>query len=173
MGEDTALATVTAVKKQIKSEMAKLVDTQIKPLRDARKTQIEDAQNDRVTTFKDQLAELVPNFAEIDESDEWRAWLAEENDDGIERQKILDKHIGVFNADRTASMFKAFLKTQGRPVPPITPNGSGAAPASVPAKQTHLAAPTSAEIKEFYKRSALSKVSPQEVKVFEERMKLL
>lgn len=172
IGEPAALAMATTIKQQIRNEVSKAIKTQVEPLRTAKETEVADRQQERMQAFTDRLAELVPNYVEIDESDEWKAWLMEENEDGIERQEVLNKHIKVLNADRVAGMFRAFLTPKTRPTPPITPNGTGATPAAAVARQNPLTRPTPAEIKEFYKRAKLNKVTPQERARFDERMAL-
>lgn len=170
MGEDTARATYHAIKKQVRTQVADA----LQPTRAAAEANENALKQDRVDGFKDKLVELVPDYADVDMSDEWKEWLAEEDaGSGIKRQLILDKHVATLNAARVAKMFQEFKKTQDRPTPPITPNGTGAtSPGPLP-KGVHLTPPTGAEIKDFYKRHALSKVSPQEVAQFEERMALL
>lgn len=172
IGEPAALAMATTIKQQIRNEVTKAIKTQVEPLRTAKETEVADRQRDRTQAFTDRLAELVPHYAEIDESDEWKAWLMEENADGIERQEVLNKHIAVLNADRVAGMFKTYLASKARPAPPITPNGTGATPTAVIAKQTPMSRPTPAEIKDFYKRAKLNKVTAQERARFDERMAL-
>lgn len=173
IGEPAALAMATTIKQQIRNEVSKAIKTQVEPLRTAKETEVADRQQERMQAFTDRLAELVPNYVEIDESDEWKAWLMEENEDGIERQDILNKHLKVLNADRVAGMFRAYLAPKTRPTPPITPNGTGATPAAAVAKTSQLTRPSPAEIKDFFKRAKLNKVTPQERARFDERMALL
>lgn len=173
MGEPAALAMATTIKKHVRSEITKAVKTQVEPLRAAKENEAADQQRDRMNAFTDRLAELVPNYVEIDSTDEWKAWLMEENDDGIERQEVLNKHIKVLNADRVAGMFKAYLAPKTRPSPPITPSGTGAIPSAAIAKQSPTSRPTPAEVKDFFKRASLNKVTAQERARFEERMALL
>jgi hypothetical protein len=168
MGEPAAWATYRAIKKQVQTQVTEA----LKPITAKAKATEEDEQKGRATAFRDKLAELVPDYTEIDESEEWGEWLAEETDDGITRQVVLNKHCTALNAQRVAKMFQDFKKTQERPTPPVQPHGKAATPPGAPPKDTHLTPPTSAEIKEFYKRAKLSKVSPQEVATFEKRMAL-
>lgn len=169
MGEEAARATYRAIKKQVQTQVA----AALKPLTARAEAAKADEQTDRAAAFKDKLSELVPDYVEIDASEEWGEWLAEENDDGIKRQKVLDQHCAALNATRVAKMFQDFKKTQERPVPPVQPHGKATTPPGTPPKDPGLTAPTPVEIKEFYKRSALRKVSPQEVATFEKRMALL
>jgi len=171
MGEETARAMVVTIQKQVRTQ----VDAALKPQRDSAAQAEADRAKDRDTAFTDRLAELVPDYVEIDASDEWKAWLATETADGVERQAVLDRHVTARNADRVAKMFQDFKASQTRPTPPITPNGTAAtptttAPAGLPAASS---APSPKEITEFYKRAALGKVKPEERARFEERMELL
>lgn len=172
IGESAALAMATTIKQNVRNEVTKAIKTQVEPLRAAKETEVADRQRDRTQAFTDRLAELVPDYVEIDESDEWKAWLMEENGDGLERQEVLNKHIAVLNADRVAGMFKTYLAAKTRPTPPITPSGTGATPAAAIARQTPMSRPTPSEIKEFYKRAKLNKVTEQERTRFEQRMAL-
>lgn len=167
MGEETARATYRAIKTQVKAQ----VTAMLKPVTAQREAAEADQLKDRRDAFFDKLIELVPDYAEIDKQDEWKEWLAEETADGIKRQEVLDKHVTAFNATRVAKMFTDFLKSQERPTPPITPNGTAATPSTViPKGGAALTFPTRAEINEHYKRAKLGKLSPQEVARFEERM---
>src|ERR1044071_9827121 len=132
MGEDVARAHVNAIERHVKEEVGKVIEAELKPLRHAQATTAEDEANDRKAAFLDKLAELVPDYAEIDVPGPFHEWLASLNDAGVKRQEILDRHCGVFNAQGVAKVFKDFKKTQERPTPPIAPNGSGATPSAVP-----------------------------------------
>lgn len=170
MGEPAARATYNAIKKQVKDQ----VGAALKPITTRAEAAKADEATDRKNAFLDKLIELVPTYEEIDSSDEWKGWLAEDDEGtGIRRQAILDKHVVAFNATRVAKMFKEYLQTQERPTPPITPNGTAATPSTTLPKATTVTAPTSVEIKDFYKRAALGKVKPKEQAEFEARMALL
>lgn len=116
----------------------------------------------------------MPDYLEIDQSDGWRAWLAQEDPaTGLVRQDILTQHHTAHNAAKVASMFKKYLK-ESKPKPPeptITPHGSatnagGPQTSQAPAQ----GAPSRAEIKDYYKRASLGKVSDAERTSFEARL---
>jgi hypothetical protein len=132
--------------------------------------------------FQDKLTELYPNWPVADKDPSWLAWLAEDDENGAQRQSILTIHITNGNASGAARMFKAWEKTKtpvaAPPTPPVTPSGSGAAPGSdtpqAPAAPDGKAftPPTGAEVKDYYKRSALGKVKDLERVAFEARLAL-
>jgi hypothetical protein len=170
MGETAARATYNAIKKQVKDQ----VSAALKPMTTQAEAAKADEAADRKNAFLDKLIELVPSYEEIDSSDEWKEWLAEDDEGtGIKRQAILDKHVVAFNATRVAKMFKEYLQTQDRPTPPVAPHGTAATPSTTLPKATTLIAPSRDEIKDFYKRAALGKVKPKEAAEFEARMALL
>lgn len=173
MGEDVARAHMSAIERHVKDEVGKVIEAELKPLRHAQARTAEDEANDRKAVFLDKLGELVPDYAEIDVPGPFHDWLATENDDGVKRQEILDRHVGALNAQAVAKIFASFKRTQERPTPPIAPNGSGATPTAVLPKQHATSPPSRDEIKAFYKAKTFGKVTPEQIARFEERMKLL
>ena len=176
LGEDEATAIAKAALSTAQKTVKDAIEAEIKPLKDAAKNaQVQEAK-DRATAFQDKLTEQVPNWQAIDAGDDWKAWLAEEDEStGVERQGLLDAHVSKANAVKVAAMFRAFLKTKELPVPPVTPNGTGASPGGEPPVQPNpqgLGKPTPAEVKDFYKRAALGKVKDQERIAFEARLRL-
>ena len=71
-------------------------------------------------------------------------------------------------------MFTAYLQGQGAPVtPPVSPANRAGPPAAPPVQQAPaLGYPSQAEIREFYKRASLGKVSDKERAEFEARLQL-
>lgn len=173
LGEEQCLANVEIIKRQVKTHLDAALTKEVKPLKDAQENAQKAVAVARQTAFVDALAELVPDFGEIDESPEWLAWLADRNDDGIVRQKILDEHLASADAVRVANMLKTFLKTQQRPTPPVSPNGTGAAPTQMPTQGDVLSAPTAAEMKAHYKERSLGKLKQEDMDRFDRRLKLL
>lgn len=180
LGEDESRTIVNAVLVGARKEVAKLVDAEIKPLRDAQTTTTKRSHEDAKREFLAKLEELVPNFAEIDVSPGWEAWLAEEDSTGLVRQEAVNAHIAKANAVGLAKMFKAYeASIPEPPAPPVAPNGS--ASSGAPAPQQPAAAgfrPTPKEIQDFYKRKstirkgAAGYVTDQEALAFEKRLKL-
>lgn len=154
-----------------------MIDAAVKPLREEREREREDAATAVKRKFTDRLIELKPDYMTIDQDPRWIAWLAEVDENDVQRQALLDIHVRSGNADAVAKMFKAWERQAARPVPPVTPNGTGAshttdaAPASAAAVEA-LTPPTAAEKKSFFTRSALGKVKDDERVAFEARLKL-
>jgi len=175
LGEDEATAIAKAALGTAQKAVKEAIDAEIKPLKEATKAAAEQTALERKTAFQDKLTEVSPNWAAIDQEQGWLAWLAEENEQGVERQTLLDAHVKKGDATRVGAMFNAYLKSKELPVPPVTPNGSGAGPGGEPPPKPNpegLTKPTAAETKDFYKRAALRKVTDQERAAFEARLKL-
>lgn len=69
-------------------------------------------------TYRMNLTQLVPNWAEINESHEWLVWLGEVDPVfGTQRQAALDKAFEALDVRATAAIFQAFLRTQTPPEP--------------------------------------------------------
>lgn len=160
----------------------KLIDDAVRPLKEQREREQADAVAAKKQAFIDKLIELVPNYQEIDVDPRWNdettGWLAQDDENGVQRQQLLNIHIANGNAPKVAKMFKDFIAsiTPQAPTPPVTPSGTGAAPGgdgAVPAAVVAgLTAPTDAEVKDFYKRAAIGKVKDDERATFEARLKL-
>jgi hypothetical protein len=172
-GEEQCEAMAQTAMKAAETTAAKLIDAAVQPLKQKAERESANREADSKQRFIDQLLELKPDYQTIDVDPRWLAWLAEEDESGVRRQKILDIHVLDGNAQACAKMFKTWEKTTVRPTPPITPNGSGAPPAD-PAAPTPVegAAPTAAEVKAFYTKSALGKVKDDERVKFEARLRL-
>lgn len=173
LGEDECRARVVMIEKAVKNQLTALVEKEIKPLREQRENQQVNDLQSRRDVFLDKLAELFPAYTEIDTAESgFHAWLAQENDDGIPRQQVLDRHVSAFNAVMVAKVFQDFVKTKAKPAqPPVAPHGSGASgPAAAPSQRAQ-APLTKADIADFYKRSALGKVSESERVEFEARLR--
>jgi hypothetical protein len=169
IGEDEAKAIAQAAMRAATATAKQAIEAEIKPLRDARVEDAKQAAEERKVRFLDALAELVPDYAEIDQRDDWKAWLAA--DDGA-NQALLDLYISKANPVKVAGLFQGFQKTLEPPAPPVAPRGTGAAAGNTPPAQPGLTPPTPAEIRDFYKRSTLKRVSDQERAQFEARLKL-
>lgn len=182
LGADEAQTIVDAVLIGARKEVAKLVDAEIKPLREAQATTQATTHEDLKRQFLAKLEELVPDFAEVDATDEWKLWLqAEDEVTGVPRQDAMNKHISLANAGGVAKLFKAFKASLPKPpAPPVAPNGSGAGSSGIPqaSASAGLTVPTAAEIKDFYKRKSTVRkgqpgyVTDQEALTFEKRLKL-
>lgn len=89
------------------------------------------------------LANLIPEWEQINARPRWLEWLAEVDPVyGVPRQQALDNALAHFDPQRAAAIFRQFIALNPAPVPasPETlrsPNGGGAAPAPqvAPAKK--------------------------------------
>lgn len=89
------------------------------------------------------LRQLVPDYETINESQEWRSWLAQADPVyRMPRQAALDRASGQYDAEGVAAIFKAFKDS--RPAAPsaalaaqVSPgtSGGGYAPPQEPARQ--------------------------------------
>jgi hypothetical protein len=175
LGEEEATAIANANLVTVRKAISDAINAEIKPLRESAQNSREQDIKARKDRFTDKLAELVPTYEAIDAGDDWKAWLAQDDEStGMERQSILDAHIGKLDAIKVGSMFKAFLKSKAPSPPPVSANGSGASDGGGPAPSNAagLLAPTAAEIKDYYKRASLRKVTDKERVDFEARLKL-
>lgn len=150
------------------------LEAQVQPLVDARKQDQATAARVSKQGFEDALTEAYPTWRDVDTNPAWHAWLAQSDEStGLVRQDILNKHGQRLDAARIASMFRQYEETTRPPAPPMAPhgtagNGGGNAP---PPPAAAAGFPSPAEIKDFYKRSAINKVTDSERAAFEARMK--
>lgn len=170
--EAMAAAAITAARQQAQA----LIDAEVKPIRDRAKQSAEQADADAEAAFWAKLAEIEPEYEDIDARQEWLTWLAQPDDHtGMVRQDILDRHRQARNAAGVAKVFQAFKAGQKqRPTPPVAvPRGAAPSEAPpAPAAATAKGYPTRDEIREFYKRSATGKATQAERDEFEARLRL-
>lgn len=183
LGPDEARTIVNTVLKGAQKEVAKLVEAEIAPLK-AQKAQTEQrTQEDLKREFLEKITALVPDFEEVDNSDEWHEWLAEEDPGtGLQRQAALTHHLQRLDAPKVAKMFDAFKAGKPKPpAPPVAPSGSGAnAGGNPPAAASGASGfrPSPVEITAFYKRKSTIRkgqpgyVTDEEAREFEKRLKL-
>jgi len=175
-GEEQCEAMAKAATKSAHAAAQQVVEREITPIREQQEREKAQTVEERKRAFTDKLEEQIPNYAEIDVSEDWLSWLAQEDDaTGLVRQNILDSHIRVLDAGKVARVFKEFLKSKTpKSQPPIVGKGNGAGPSgeAPPVAPTALKPPTDAETREFYKRAALGRVKDAERVDFEARMKL-
>jgi hypothetical protein len=178
LGEDEAKAVARAAMSAAQRVAKEAIDAEIQPLKDAAKANKEQESKDRQAAFVDELTALVPTWREVNADAGFLEWLGA-NDE--EKQGRLDKFAGQLNAIKVAGLFKEFLKTKERPVPPVAPNGTGATGGADAQPQQPAGAggpPTKAEIDDFYKRSATRRrgqpgyVTDEERTKFEARLRL-
>jgi len=184
-GEDQCRETVRIALAAAQAEVQRVVDTQVKPLAEARAQDRADEVKRRDQQLRDQVTELVPDWEHIEATDPgWFAFLTEDHPaTGGPRQELLTHHVTRRNAKGIAQLFNEYRQSlvppaapipPAPPAPPVTPHGSGAVD-SVPPVTIPVAAggvPSNAEVRAFYKRAALGQVSDQERVNFEARAKL-
>lgn len=171
-GEDQCEASLVAAEKR----MRELLQEGLRPIVETHQRQQLDAAEQRKQAFTERLRALVPDFEEIDNDPDWLdVWLVEVDEtSGLPRGEILTSLVQKGDVQRTAKMFQAFKASRARPAPPappVVPNGTGAnGGGEPPPRGPALSAPTGAEVRDFYKRAALGKVTDQERTVFEARL---
>lgn len=175
-GENQCKAMAETAVKAARTQAQALIDAEIAPLKTARADDAKRASRERVDAFRARLAELVPDYVEIDQEDAWKSpetgWLADiDPATGLVRQDIMDRHIEALNAAGVAKMFKAYKAERAVPAPPVPPSGGarpgGAPPAPVPRAAGY---PSKDEIRVHYRRRALKQVTDAEHAVFEARL---
>ena len=172
-GDEQCRVMAQTALKAAQTEAQKAIDAAVRPLKQQRETDATTDSEKRKQAFVDKLTELVPDWQVTDKDQRWLDWLEEEDEHGAVRQDILNVHMASGNAAGAAKMFKTFAKTIAVPTPPVAPSGSGAgAGEGTPPAAQSLTAPSDAEVKDFFKRSALGKVKDAERVEFEARMKL-
>jgi hypothetical protein len=174
-GEEQCRVMATAAQAAAKKEAQELIETQVKPLVDARKADQTAAAEATTQRFWDLLTEQYPQCREVDVTPGWHAWLAETDDaSGVTRQSIAVALAQRQDVVRLAKMFRQYEESTRAPVPPAAPHGTagnGGGNAPPPAQVAQGGYPSQGEIKEFYKRSALGKVKDEERIAFEARLK--
>lgn len=171
-GEEQCKAMAYAATKAARDQAQAMIDAEVKPIQERSKADAQRVDDAKESAFWEQLAEIVPDFEQIDTSADWLEWLAEPDDaTGLVRQDILDRHRSARNARGVAKVFDGFKASRAKPAPLVAPPrsvGAGAPPApAAPAKGY----PTRDEIRDFYRRSAMRKVGEKERVEFEERLR--
>lgn len=179
--EQCRVMAATALKAARQTAQAS-IDAAVRPLQDRQERQHADSAAAARQGFEDALTEQLPNWREIDLDARWRAWLAEEDENEVVRQTVLGVYMQKGNAVGAARMMKKWMAlvapapAAAPPQPPITPSGSGANPeggnAPPPSPAAQAGAPDDKEVKDYFKRSALGKVKPDERTAFEARLAL-
>ncbi len=169
--ETLASVAVKAAREQTQTAIA----VAMQPIHEERERDASKSKRDKQQAFVAALAELVPDFEEVDASDGWKLWLSQEDEaTGYVRQQMLDSHVRDGRADRVARLFTAYKATLAAPLePPVAPRGRAGPPAAPqPAAVPALGYPSKVEIREHYKRAAIGKVSDKERSEFEARLQL-
>jgi hypothetical protein len=176
LGEDQARIQARAIIKQAKRIAKETVDREVEPLR--KKAKDEQAESARTANqkFLEGLTERAPNWQAVNADPRWLAYLEQkEPHTGLFRQTVLDYAQAEGDFVRVAGMIKEFEATLNpapvRDEPPVVPQGHAAVPgAPPPPPQSGRGHPSKQEIRDYYKRRAIGKISEAEVKEFEARM---
>jgi hypothetical protein len=135
--------------------------------------------------FTTALVTLCPDALDIDKTPEWGVWLQTVDEaSGVTYFQQLKAHEGRYDAASVARLFNRYKADAGlgtapnpappaaapAPKPPVAPrSGGGHGSGELPQAQV-LSAPSKAEIRDFYKRASLNKVTPAEREAFEARL---
>jgi hypothetical protein len=174
-GEEQCKTLASVAIRVAREQTQAAIAAELQPLREQREQDTKQRQRTEQEQFLDALAERVPDYAAIDESQGWQDWLAQDDDHtGVQRQVILTQHVNAKRADRLAVMFNAYKATQeAPPAPPVAASGkAGIPPGPVPPPAAARGYPSQSEIRDYYKRSAIGKVQDKERQEFEARLQL-
>lgn len=166
-GEDQCAAMAQAAIKAANDQAQRIIDAEVKPLKDAKANDDADKAKKANDTFFAKLGDLVAKIPEagnrtiweIDAEEAWKDFLRSEDDDGEVRQKRLDRHQFSGNAQGVANLFREYLQKSKKPTPPappVAPSGGGAGGDPVPTQQTHNGKgyPSATEFNDYTKRAA-------------------
>lgn len=175
--ETIASVSIRAAREQTQAA----IQAELQPIREERAREAEHGKREKQRAFVSALAELVPDYAEIDATDGWKAWLGQEDEaTGLVRQGMLDRHVMAGRADLAARLFTAYQSTIAAPLaPPVAPRGKAGPPDAPQAVQRPAQGyPSAAEIRDFHKRAATKRpgqpgyVTDKERSEFEARLQL-
>lgn len=151
------------------------IEAEMKPIREQRQQEEQDRKAQAKRSFTDKLAEMVPDYAEIDADPEWQHWLSQKDPaTRLVRQHMLNAYVADRDAEGTAELFKKWKQEhQPAPIaPPVAPRGRGGPPEGLPPATPAAGYPTDAEIRAHFKAAKLGKVTDEERAEFEKRMQL-
>jgi len=176
-GPDQLKTIVRTSLQAARREAQAAVEQAVAPIRqEAEETKQQAAEREKLQ-FHAQIAEQVPDWVEVDASTEWREWLKEvDENSGMVRNDVLMSNYRARNLRFVVKMFKEFKGAQpSAPQPPLAPQGAGRAGVAPQGEQPAAVrgAPTPGEIREFYKRASLGKVSEKERTEFEGRLRAM
>jgi hypothetical protein len=176
LGEDQARIQARAILQQARRIAGDVIQREVEPLRKQRLDEIEETERERQTAFLRGLTKEVPHWKEVNADPRWLAFLETEDDaTGIWRQAIVDNAQDKGDFMRVANLIRQWEKTFSPvPVPdnpPLSVEGrSGGDGGNPPPPAPARGYPTKQEIRDFYKRKAINRISDSEIKEFEARM---
>lgn len=172
-GEDQCRAMANTAMKAARTAAQQLIDAEVKPIKARADQDAQRSEKEAEARFWEDLAEKFPNYEAVNASQEWLDWLADRDPTTkLVRQDVLNAHRRKRDAEGVAAMFQAFEQGKQRPQPPVAPpRAAGAAPNDAQPRNTPAQGyPSPSEIKDFYKRAALGKVTDKERVAFEARL---
>ena len=176
LGEEQARIQARVIIKQAKKIASETVAREVEPMRKKAKDDQEEAARTAQNEFLRGLTELAPNWQEVNKDPRWLAFLeTKESYSNLYRQTIIDYAQADGNFTRVADMIKEFEATLNPvavpPAPPIVPQGHSSVPGSPPPPPlSGRGHPSKQEIRDYYKRRTLGKISNEEITDFEARM---
>lgn len=176
LGEDQARIQARAIIKQAKRIAKETVEREVEPLRKKAKDEQAESARTAQQRFLEGLTEKAPNWQQVNVDPRWLAYLEQkEPHTGLFRQTVLDYAQAEGDFERVAGMIKEFEATLNPaavpPTPPNVPQGHAAVPGTPPPPPvTGRGHPSKQEIRDYYKRRAIGKISEGEIKEFEARM---
>jgi hypothetical protein len=172
-GEDQCRTLADVAIKAAREQTQAAVSEAIAPIREQQEQAQQNAKREKQAAFLSALAEQVPDYEAVNADQGWLDWLAEVDEGtGFVRQEVLNKHVADGRADLTARLFQAYKATRAAPpAPPVAPGNRAGPPAAPPAQPSPVKGyPTKTEIRDYYKRAAIGKVSDKERTEFEARL---
>lgn len=177
IGEEEAMSIAIAAEKAAQTAADAAFDRMKASMKPAQERQQRDADREAAQKQRDFVAALeaeIPDIQELNKTQGWLDWLVQaDGDSAFTRQETIDRHQDALDVPAVIKMVKAYRKTLEVPAPPIAP-ASDTTRTETPITQLAAAGkhPSTAEIREFYKRAALNKVTDAERVEFEARLKL-
>lgn len=172
IGEDEAMSMAQAAEKAAQAAVdaaLNQVEATLKPEREQRRREHERLEAQKYRDFVAALEAEVPDLHELDKNQAWLDWLDQQDgNSAFTRQETLDRHKAALDASALIKMVAEFKASVEVPAPPIPPSGDTTrsevptVPGGKPAKVW-----TPALVKDYYKRAALNRVTPEERTEFE------
>lgn len=164
LGEDKASEIVGLARKVVASEVKKLVDAQVAPVRQRQETEERVRLREKQQRMIDALTDAVPNWQEIDQDPQWLIFCGEEDEaTGMTRQEIIDNAKARFDARPIIAQLRQYIAKQGfvqKPVPQqAVPQSASTGRAADTLSQEQAPVPqlSRAEIKRRYTEIAMNR----------------
>jgi hypothetical protein len=157
-GEDHLKRIAIASVKMARNEAKQQAAAQVQPLADQVAATQETSQKNREAAYFAALTDACPGWRDVNESVEWRRWLAQPDPStGYQRQQLLDYYRERQDVERTAGLFDAFHRDQAAITPESPPQyPQGRAAGATPGEPAAVASVSNAEVRAFYKQKAFA-----------------